>query len=49
VGLAANVAAAVRFDRAAAAYSTSSSFFAANNPQSGSEYLRIGQAEKKKY
>jgi hypothetical protein len=45
VGLAANVAAAVRFDRAAAAASTSSSFFAANNFQDGAEYFRIAQEE----
>jgi hypothetical protein len=45
VGLAANVAAAVRFDRAAAAASTSSAFFAANNVQDGREHFRIGQEE----
>jgi hypothetical protein len=45
VGLAANVAAAVRFDRAAAALSTSSSFFAANNVQDALEFFRNGQEE----
>jgi hypothetical protein len=45
VGLAANVAAAVHFDRAAAANSASSSFFAANNVQGGREHSTIAQRE----
>jgi hypothetical protein len=45
VGLAANVAAAVRFDRAAAAASASSSFIATNNIQDGAKYQRIAQEE----
>jgi hypothetical protein len=45
VGLAANVAAAVRLDRAAAAASASSSFISANNFQDGAKYRRIAQEE----
>jgi hypothetical protein len=45
VGLTANVAAAVHFDRAAAANSASSSFFAANNVQGGREHSTIAQRE----
>jgi hypothetical protein len=45
VGLAANAAAVPRYQSAAEAYSTSSSFYAANNTQAAVEFARIGESE----
>ena len=45
VGLAASAAAASHFQSAAEAYSTSSSFYAANNTQAAVEFARIGESE----
>ncbi len=45
VGLAANVASAVQFQRAADASSTASMYFAANNTQDGRQYFLSSRAE----
>ena len=45
VGCAANVAVAVRYQKAAEAYSTASAFYAANNTKDGGEYKSLATAE----